>query len=173
MAETPAAPSTAAVREPTGGSPTSLTTWTLATTNTVAFVLAALLPAYASGGLSDVLPGLNTAVGVVVFLALWAVVGVTTHWLLGHLDLTETSPGRVTLWAGACGALDGIVFLVGVVLALGVPSALVGPLELQSVVLIALIGAPIAAVVGAVVGVLAGLLDLMLLRAAAAVSPEG
>jgi len=33
------------------------------------------------------------------------------------------------------------------------------------------IGTPIAAVVGAVVGLVAGLLDLALLRAAAAVSP--
>lgn len=171
MAETPGAAAETAVRESTGGPPTSLTAWTLATTNTVAFVLAALLPAYASGGLSDVLPSLNTAVGVVVFLALWAVVAVTTHWLLGRVDQTETSPGRLALWAGACGALDGIVFLVGVVLALGVPTALVGPLELQSVALLALIGAPIAAVVGLVLGAVAGLLDLLLLRAAAAVSP--
>jgi hypothetical protein len=171
MAETPVQPTEATVRESTSGLPTTLTAWTLATTNTVAFILAALLPAYASGGLSDVLPSLNTTVGVVVFLALWLVVGVTTHWLLGHVDLAETSPGRLTLWAGACGALDGIVFLVGLVLALGVPTALAGPLELQSVVLIALIGAPIAAVVGLVVGVVAGVLDLLLLRAAAAVSP--
>ena len=171
MAETPAATAETAVPESSGGLPTTLTAWTLATTNTVAFVLTALLPAYASGGLSDVLPSLNTAVGVVVFLALWLVVGVTTHWLLGRIDPAETSVGRVVLWAGACGALDGIVFLVGVVLALGVPSALIGPLELQTVALLALIGAPIAAVVGLVVGLVAGLLDLALLRAAAAVSP--
>lgn len=171
MAETAVEPTETDVRGSTGGPPTTLTAWTLATTNTVTFLLLVLLPAYASGGLSDVLPTLNTAVGVVVFLALWLVVGVTTDWLLGRLDLTEASTGRLALWAGAVGALDGIVFLVGVVLALGVPSALVGPLTLQTVVLVALIGTPIAAVVGAVVGLVAGLLDLALLRAAAAVSP--
>ncbi|WP_018256337.1 hypothetical protein [Halomicrobium katesii] len=169
MAE--AAATSQSTRETIGRPTTTLTAWTLATTNTVGFVLAVLVPAYASGGLSDVLPSLNTAVGVAAFLALWLVVGVTTHWLLGHVDPSSDSPVRLTLWAGSCGALAGIVFLVGIVVGLGVPAAVVGSFGLRTVVLLAAVGTPVAAIVGAVVGIAAGLLDVVLLRIAGRVTP--
>jgi len=148
-----------------------LTDWTVATTNVVCFVLALLIPAYASGGLSDVLPNLGTAAGLAVFAYLWLLVWATTRWLLGHVDPSDDSLVRILLWAGASGALDGIVFLVGIVLVAGVPAALITSLELLSVALIALIGTPIAAVVGTVVGIATAGLDLLLLRTANAVGP--
>jgi hypothetical protein len=149
-----------------------LITWTVATTNTILFVLAILLPAYASGGLSDVLPTLNTAVGVGIFLYLWALVYATTRWLFERIDPTADSARRLVLWAAAAGAVDGVAFLVGVVLVLGVPTALTTSLQLLSVALIALFGTPIAAVIGAVVGISATILDRGLLWAASRVTPR-
>lgn len=148
-----------------------LTVWTLATTNTLGFVLVLLLPGYASGGLSDVLPTLGTAVGLLVFASLWLVVWATTRWLLDRVDPATAPLRRLALWALALGALDGIVFLVGVVLLLGVPTALTTSLELGTVALLALLGTPIAAAVGAVVGISALTLDLALFRTAEAVAP--
>jgi len=149
-----------------------LTAWTLATTNSVCFVLALLIPSYASGGLSDVLPTLGTVAGLAVFAYLWLVVWATTRWLLDRVDPATASSGRLAVWALGLGALDGIVFLVAIVLGAGVATALVTSLELGSVALIALIGTPIAAIVGAVVGISAMVLDLALLRAAGAVVPS-
>lgn len=149
-----------------------LTVWTLATANTLLFVLALVLPGYASGGLSDVLPNLNTALGVGISLYLWLLVWATTRWLLDRVEPAEASLARLALWGGACGALDGIVFLVGIVLVVGLPTALVTSLELLSVALIAAIGTPIAAVVGAMVGLAALGIDLGLLWAAERVTPR-
>jgi len=149
-----------------------LTVWTLSTVNTVGFVLALLIPSYASGGLSDVLPTLGTALGLGVFAFLWLVVWATTRWLLDRVDPTTDSLSRLVLWAGAFGSLDGIIFVLGIVIALVVPTALVTSLDLLSVALIAAIGVPIAAAVGAVVGITALSLDLVLLRASDGVTPR-
>jgi len=166
--ESAATAETAAPETPTP----PLTVWTLSTGNTVLFVLALVLPSYASGGLSDVLPNLNTALGVGIFLYLWIVVWTTTRWLLGQVDPDEDSLARLALWGGACGAFDGIVFLLGIVLGLGLPAALVTSLQLLSIALFAAIGTPIAAVVGAVVGLVALVVDLAVLWVADRVTPR-
>jgi hypothetical protein len=149
-----------------------LLVWTLSTANTVLFVLALVVPSYASGGLSDVLPNLSTALGVGIFLSLWVVVWATTRWLLGRVDPEEDSLARLALWGGVSGALDGIVFLLGIVLGLGLPTALVTSLQLLSIVLVAAIGTPIAAVVGAVVGLTGLVVDLAVLWAADHIRPR-
>lgn len=149
-----------------------LVTWTLATANTALFVLAIFLPAYTSGGLSDVLPTLNTAVGVGVFLYLWTLVYATTRWLFERIDPTANSARRLVVWAAAAGAVDGIAFLVGVVLGFGIPTALTTSFELLSVALIALVGTPVAAAVGALVGITATVVNLGLFRLAGRVTPR-
>ena len=149
-----------------------LVTWTVATANTTLFVLAILLLAYASGGLSDVLPTLNTAVGVGVFLYLWTLVYATTRWLFERIDPTANSARRLVVWAAAAGAVDGIAFLVGVVLGFGIPTALTTSFELLSVALIALVGTPVAAAVGALVGITATVVNLGLFRLAGRVTPR-
>jgi len=149
-----------------------LVTWTLATANTALFVLAIVLPAYTSGGLSDVLPTLNTAVGVAVFLYLWALVWATTRWLFDRIDPTADPTRRVVLWAAVAGATVGVAFLVGVVLGLGIPTALTTSFELLSVALIALVGTPIAAAVGVLVGITATVVDLGLFRLVGRVTPR-
>lgn len=149
-----------------------LMTWTFATFNTVTFVLAFMIPSYASGGLSDVLPALSTTVGVVIFLYLWALVGVATRFAFTRINLLTDSVRRILVWATATGAVVGMAFLMGTVLGGGIPSALQGSVDFTTVTLVVAIGTPIAGVVGGVVGLLAGALDLVLLTAAERVRPK-
>jgi putative flippase GtrA len=100
------------------------------------------------------------------------VVWATTRWLLGQVDPDEDSLARLALWGSVSGALDGIVFLLGIVLGLGLPTALVTSLQLLSIVLVAAIGTPIAAVVGAVVGLTGLVVDLAVLWAADHIRPR-
>ncbi|PSP92494.1 hypothetical protein BRC91_13170 [Halobacteriales archaeon QS_4_62_28] len=76
------------------------------------------------------------------------------------------------VWAAAAGAVDGIAFLVGVVLGFGIPTALTTSFELLSVALIALVGTPVAAAVGALVGITATVVNLGLFRLAGRVTPR-
>lgn len=149
-----------------------LITWTFATFNTVLFVLGFVIPSYASGGLSDVLPSLSTSIGVVIFLYLWTLVWVATRLLFTQINLITDSVRTILIWATTLGAVVGIAFLLGTVLGAGIPSALSSEsLELITVVLVSAIGAPIAAVVGGVVGLLAGILDMAVLTVAERIRP--
>lgn len=57
----------------------ALAVWALATFHASAFVAVALLVLYAGGGLGSALQGLNTAVGLGLFVALWATTYVATR----------------------------------------------------------------------------------------------
>src|SRR2546428_12394936 len=90
-----------------------LVTWSLATFHATAFVLAIVLFAYSRGALGAGLSGLNTFVGLGLFLALWATTYLTTSQALKGLDLLASARDRVGYpWrALRWGAANGMSFL--------------------------------------------------------------
>ncbi len=103
-----------------------LVTWSLATFHATAFVLVIVLFGYSGGGLGGALGGLNTFVGLGLFLALWATTYLTTSRALRGLDLIGSArdrgmyPRRALRW----GAANGMTFLailgiVAIVTAIG------------------------------------------------------
>ena len=90
-----------------------LVTWSLATFHATTFVLAIVLFAYSGGGLGGALSGLNTFVGLGLFVALWATTYFTTSKALAGLDLIgsvrdrEGYVRRTLRW----GSRNGMAFL--------------------------------------------------------------
>jgi hypothetical protein len=147
-----------------------LVTWSLATFHATVFVLVIVLFGYSGGGLGGALGGLNTFVGLGLFLALWATTYFTTSRALRGLDLIGsgrdrgTYPRRAVRW----GAANGISFLaiLGIVAILTAISN-TRPGQVTSGILFpALLILPIAlavsAVVGGVIGGFFGIVDLAL-----------
>src|SRR5438094_8199359 len=71
-----------------------LVTWSLATFHASTFVLTIVLLAYSRGGLGGTLSGLNTFVGLGLFVALWATTYFTTARALAGLDLIASLRDR-------------------------------------------------------------------------------
>ena len=71
-----------------------LVTWSLATFHATTFVLVIVLFAYSGGGLGGVLSGLNTFVGLGLFVALWVTTYLTTAKALAGLDLIASVRDR-------------------------------------------------------------------------------
>ena len=140
--------------------PVSLVTWTLATFDTALFVLLGVLAAHASGGLADLLAGLNTLIGVAVFCYLWALFVLAVRWVHRRVSLDSAGVSTLVLHGVAAGSVTGVAFLLGLFAVALVPTLQSGGVRLQAVLLVLLIGAGIAAVVGGVVGLLASLLDI-------------
>jgi len=145
-----------------------LVMWSLATFHATAFVLAIVLFAYSRDALGAGLSGLNTFVGLGLFVALWATTYFTTSRALRGLDLIGSARDRdgyvrrTFRW----GAANGMSFLVilGIV-AIGTAIANTQPGQVGAGILFpALFIAPIAlvvsAAVGGVVGALFGVVDL-------------
>jgi hypothetical protein len=145
-----------------------LVTWSLATFHATVFVLVIVLFGYSGGGLGGALGGLNTFVGLGLFVALWTTTFLTTSRALKGLDLIGSArdrgswPRRALRW----GAANGMSFLV----ILGIVAVLTAvantrPGQVTSGILFpALLILPIAlvvsAVVGGAVGALFGIIDL-------------
>ena len=147
-----------------------LVTWSLATFHATTFVLAIVLFAYSGGGLGGALSGLNTFVGLGLFVALWATTYFTTSKALAGLDLIGSARDRdgyvrrTLRW----GSRNGMAFLsiLGIV-ALFAAVSNTRPGQVASGILFpALFVAPIAlvvsAAVGGAVGVIFGFIDLAL-----------
>ena len=160
-----------------------LIVWAFATFHASAFVLVIVFLVYRGGGLGQALQGLNTGVGLALFLALWATTYIATRHALGGLGLER--PSRVdelalTAHAIRWGALNGVMFLLLLVLVIpggymvthlaDVFDALRGPTAIQSTLFV-LGGLAVASAVALVVGGLVGLvfsgIDLILLGIAA------
>ncbi len=148
---------------PKGG----LVEWSLATFHASAFVLAIVFFLYSRDALGPALGGLNTLVGLGLFLALWATTYLTTCRALEGLDLLRE--GDQVLFARRAfrwGAANGMAFLgvLGVVL---IASAVfVSPTVLLPVLFVAPFALLISAVVGALVGLIFSAVDLALLALA-------
>lgn len=149
--------------------PVSLLAWCLATFHTALLVSLFVIGFYLVGAAGDVLRGLETAVGIVVYLYLWGVTWWThRRWLDAHgvaLITGRPDPRAVTVDALKWGGVTGLLFFVGVL----VPSAVVlvasnGFETIPLVVLATVVGTLLSFVVGAVVGMVFALLDLLLVR---------
>ena len=157
-----------------------LVTWSLATFHATAFVLAIVLFAYSRDALGAGLSGLNTFVGLGLFVALWGTTYVTTSRALKGLDLLTSArdrsgyPRRALRW----GAVNGMAFLavlgfVAVVTAvLNTRPDQVGPGILFPALFIAPIALIVSAAVGGAVGALFGIIDLALFAIAGLAGPD-
>jgi len=162
------------------GSAMKLVTWALATFHATAFVLAIVLFAYSRDALGAGLSGLNTFVGLGLFVALWATTYLTTSRALKGLDLLGSPRDRDRYASRALrwGAANGMSFLaiLGVVVVVTAIST-TRPGQVASGILFpALFVAPIAlvvsAAVGGVVGVIFGIVDLGLFALAGLTGEE-
>jgi hypothetical protein len=145
-----------------------LVTWSLATFHATAFVLAIVLFVYSRDALGAGLSGLNTFVGLGLFVALWATTYVTTSRAVEGLDLIGSARDRdgYARRAFRWGAANGMSFLLilGIVaIATAVSNTRPGQVA-TGILFPALFIAPIAlvvsAAVGGVVGVIFGIIDL-------------
>ena len=152
-----------------------LLVWTLASFHAAGFTLGFVVPAYASGGLSDVLPGFGTLPGVVGYAYLWGLSYLATRWVLTEDVLAETLDGRVSsvlVRGSGSGGLVGMAALLGPLLLVSVPDLVIGDGDPTSFVLIVAIGSGVAVVVGAAVGLVFTVLDVAAVRAARALVAE-
>ncbi|WP_162224216.1 hypothetical protein [Halorussus salinus] len=150
-----------------------LVVWALASFHTAALTALLVGALYLSGALGDLLGGLDTLVGLGLYLGLWA----TTWWTTRRAFAAIGAAGRdgpvsrsvLVGTGGKWAGVDGVLFLwllVGVVVAssVSVGSATVeGALYLLAFVGVATL---LAFAVGAVVGLLFAALDLAAFRIA-------
>jgi hypothetical protein len=156
------------------GSAMKLMTWSLATFHATVFVLAIVLFVYSRDALGAGLSGLNTFLGLGLFVALWATTYITTSRALEGLDLIGSSRDRsgYARRAFRWGAANGMSFLaiLGVV-ALVAAVANTRPGQVASgilfpVLFIAPIALVVSAAVGGIVGAIFGIIDLGLFAVA-------
>jgi uncharacterized membrane protein (DUF485 family) len=155
------------------GSAMKLVTWSLATFHATVFVLAIVLFAYSRDALGTGLSGLNTLVGLGLFVALWVTTYVTTSRALEGLDLIGSRDRagyarRAFRW-GAANGMSFLAVLGFVALVAAISNTRPGQVG-SGILLPALFIAPIAlvvsAAVGGVVGAIFGIIDLALFAVA-------
>jgi|GEM_PF-3214662 len=153
-----------------------LLVWTLASFHVAGLTVGFALPAYASGGLSDVLPEFGTVLGFLGYAYLWVLSFLATRWVLTDEVLEATLVGAVRpviLRGSAGGGLVGLATLLGPLLLLTIQDLLSGPSNPAGIALIVAIGSGIATVVGVAFGLVFTLLDLTAVRIAGLVVPDG
>jgi hypothetical protein len=144
----------------------ALIVWALATFHASLFLLVALLFLYWQDVLRHMLPNLNTAVGLGLFVILWSTTWWTTRLALAGVTRDADVIRRAVRWGG----VNGVLFLsiliagAGVSAALGEPAQLFG--ALFGVFFFLVIGSLFAFAIGGVVGTVLGLIDVALLRTA-------
>jgi len=157
-----------------------LVTWSLATFHATVFVLAIVLFAYSRDALGAGLSGLNTFVGLGLFVALWATTYVTTSRALKGLDLIGSArdrggyPRRTLRW-GAANGMSFLAILGIVTVATAIANTQPGQV-ISGILFPALFIAPVAlivsAAVGGAVGALFGIIDLTLFALAGLTGEE-
>ncbi|MDG5778023.1 hypothetical protein VB773_00300 [Haloarculaceae archaeon H-GB2-1] len=146
----------------------SLETWTLATFNVTVFSLVPILLGHLGGLLSDVLDGLGTTVGLVVFAYLWMLTLYAIRWALAD-GVLDGSSYRLVLRGSVAGALVGITFVLGLVAGGFLVQTVTNPADpfpIGALLLVGAIAAGVACVVGLAVGLVLSLVNLGLLRVA-------
>jgi hypothetical protein len=183
MAEPPRALSLARV----GDDP--LVVWALASFHTATLTVVPLTALYLDGAVGDLLAGLETSVGLGLYLALWAVTWWANRNVLRELpDRTANEGGKeaddgenasilaVLLVGGKWGGANGVAFfwvLLAGFAALNAPREFGRALEAVPFLLIAgVIGSVLALGVGGIVGALFASLDLVLFRVARLLGPD-
>lgn len=152
--------------------------WTLASFHAAGFTLGFVLPAYVSGGLSDVLPEFGTVPGFLGYGYIWVLSYLATRWVLTEEvseDVFEETPAgslkSVLLRGSAAGGLVGMATLLGPLLLVAVPASVTGG-NLTALAFITAVGSGVAVVVGAAIGLVFTLLDVAAVRIAGRVAPE-
>lgn len=148
--------------------PDQLIAWSLGAFHAATLVAVLVVLGHTAGALGNLLGGLNTVVGLALYLLLWGLSWSATRRVLARVPpatIKTGGAGAAVAWGALGGAGAGMAFLVGVVLVAIIPT-LLGGIEPLSVVLILLIGGTVAAVVGAIVGGLFALVDVALFRLA-------
>jgi hypothetical protein len=130
----------------------AILTLTFGTFDTTVLVLVGVLASYATGGLSDVLPSLGTAIGVAVYLYLWMLVLGGTYWVLGEIQIATAPFRTVALHGAGAGGVVGIAFVLGLLLAL-VPALVADGGALGPLAATLTIAVGISAIIGTVIGV--------------------
>jgi len=145
--------------------------WSLATFHTSLFVLLIIFFLYSRDALGPALAGLNTLLGLALFVALWATTYLTTCHALEGLDLLDEGDRRLfARRAFRWGAANGMAFLAVLGLVLVASAVFISPSGLLPVLFVAPFALVISAVVGALVGVTFSAIDLVLLALARALA---
>lgn len=147
-----------------------LRAWALGSFHVAVLTVVALLSVHSSGALGDLLRGLDTATGVVLYLVVWAAGWLATRAALARAPLdgnVAAALGQGVIWGGAAGVA---ALLVGL-LVVAAPGLLTRGAPLSAFALITGIGGTVALVAGAVVGGLFALLDVALTRLAERLAP--
>lgn len=157
--------------------PDQLVVWSLGAFHAAALVAILVALGHTAGALGDILGGLNTVVGLALYLFLWGLSWGATRGVLARVPpatIETGGAGAAVAWGALGGAGTGAAFLVSVVLVAVAPGILSRG-EPLAVVTILSIGGFVAAVVGATIGGLFALVDVALFRLARRVgepSPE-
>jgi uncharacterized integral membrane protein len=169
MAESGASATTAAADDDNGDDRTGsdpLLAWGLASFHAAALLVVPLWLAHvvAPVAVGDLLGGLDTRVGLGLYLLLW---GTTWYSNRRYLAASAFETPTRTLKAGATwGAVTGLPLLVGVVL------AVLSATNPTFAALLLVAGALVAPLVGAVVGVVFAGVDVVLVRLAGRLASE-
>lgn len=166
-----------------------LVSWALASFHTAALTVLGLAALYLDGAAGDLLAGLETSVGLGLYLGLWGLTWWATRNVLRELadrprddgektpeEAEDASTLAVLLVGGKWGGANGVVFfwiLLAGFLALNAPRELGRALEAVPFAVIAgAIGSVLALGIGGIVGALFAALDLALFRVADRLASE-
>lgn len=141
--------------------------WALATFHASLFMLVALLFLYWQNVLRNILPTLNTAVGLGLFVLLWAITWWTTRRAVAGMHDDSAIVGLAARWGGVNGVLFLLIAGAGAALALATTEP-TGPsvLPFLGAALFLAIGSLFAFAIGAAVGTVLGFIDAALLQVA-------
>lgn len=149
-----------------------LVAWCLGAFHAAGLVAVAIWLLHAGGSLGNLLGGLNTAVGLVLYTVLWALSWVTTRMVLARIDV-RGSPVDAVVWGALGGAGTGVAFLLVVVVPVVIANLLTDPGILEVLPFVLGAGGTVALLVGTVLGGLFAVVDLALIRIADVVSVGG
>lgn len=149
-----------------------LVSWALGTFHASLFVVVLVIFLYSQGTLASLLQGLNTALGLALFAALWATTLYTSSRALRGVALAgpEMSRSRLLSRGVRFGTLNGLLFLAVLLVASLLSRLLLPPagnvMPLMAVLLTIYVGSfaiLIAFAIGGLTGLVVSLVDLVLL----------
>lgn len=142
-----------------------LVAWSLATFHTALLVALLVTGLYLVGPLGDILSGLETAVGLALYVCLWAATWWTTRrWLAG---LGEDADLLATVGTGGkWGGVDGVLFFWAIFAIAIVPTLGFHVGAIPFFLLALAVGSVLALGIGGFVGCIFGLLDAAVFRVA-------
>jgi hypothetical protein len=151
-----------------------LRAWAFGSLHAALVVAVGVGTVYAAGALGDLLAGLSTAVGLLVYGLLWATSLVAARRVLARAPPSSARVRSVLSAAAAWGGIAGVAFLLELLAVAVVGLALRGSLTVPTFdgdvvglfapLAVLGVGAALALLVGSVVGVLLAVVDLVVVR---------